>query len=63
VKSGGELYLHTNTLNLTGNYSGESGSKIYLLANPDTRGFMDISGTAANATEIRTTKRGIDLVY
>jgi len=52
VKSGGELYLKTSTLNLTGNYSGESGSKIYLSANPGKNGFMDISGTATNETEI-----------
>jgi len=52
VKSGGELYLLASTLNLTGNYNGESGSRIYLSANPGKNGFMDISGTATNATEI-----------
>jgi hypothetical protein len=52
LKSGGELYLHESTLNLTGNYSGESGSEIYLTVNPDAHGFMNISGTATNATEI-----------
>ena len=52
LKSGGELYLQTGTLNLTGNYNGESGSEIYLTVSPDTHGFMNISGTATNATEI-----------
>lgn len=52
LKSGGELYLEANTLNLSGNYNGESGSKIYLMVNTDTHGFMNISGTATNVTEI-----------
>jgi hypothetical protein len=52
LKPGGELYLRASTLNLTGNYSGESGSEIYLTVNTDAHGFMDISGTATNETEI-----------
>ena len=52
LKSGAELYLQTGTLNLTGNYSGESGSEIYITVNHDAHGFMNISGTATNETEI-----------
>ena len=52
LTSGSELYLQTGTLNLTGSYSGESGSEIYLEVNADIHGFMNISGTATNETEI-----------
>jgi hypothetical protein len=52
LKSNGELHLQASTLNLTGNYSGEAGSKIFFLANPYTHGFMEISGITTNATEI-----------
>ena len=52
LKSGSELYLQASTLHLTGNYSGESCSEIYLTINMDIHGFMDISGTATNATKI-----------
>jgi len=52
LKSGGELYLQEGTLNLNGNYGGESGSKIYLSVNENANGFLNISGTAIDNTEI-----------
>ncbi|GHT40845.1 hypothetical protein FACS189437_07010 [Bacteroidia bacterium] len=48
VKQAGELYVGQNRLDLTGNYSGEFGSRVYLTAN----GFINISGTAIDETEI-----------
>jgi hypothetical protein len=48
VKPSGELYVGESRLDLTGNYSGESGSKIYIAIN----GFVDVSGMAINETEI-----------
>jgi len=52
LKSQGELYLQTALLELTGNFTGDSGSKIYLTVNPDTQGFMDISAAARGSSEI-----------
>jgi hypothetical protein len=48
-----KLYLHTDTLRLTGNFAGESGARVYFSVNAqDTHGFMNISGTASGDTEI-----------
>jgi hypothetical protein len=47
-----ELYLQADSLQLTGNFTGETGSKIFIPANTDRHCFMDVSGTANGATEI-----------
>ncbi|MDR0873805.1 MAG: T9SS type A sorting domain-containing protein [Prevotellaceae bacterium] len=52
IKPAGELYIRQNRLDITGNYSGKSGSKIYLSANADKNGFVNISGTVTGETEI-----------
>jgi len=52
LKESGELYLHTGTLQVTGNFTGESGSKVYISSDADTHGFLSISGTATGSTEI-----------
>jgi hypothetical protein len=52
VQSTGELYIGQGALDLTGSYSGESGSKLYLSANADASGFFEISGTANGNSEI-----------
>jgi hypothetical protein len=59
IASTGELYLgnhsprglQTNMLNITGNYTGEDGSRVYVSVTdnsnlPNTRGYIDIVGTA-----------------
>lgn len=52
IRQAGELYIGQSTLDLTGDYSGESGSKVYLSANADSNGFLKISGTANGNSEI-----------
>jgi len=52
LKESAEVFLQQNTLLLSGNFKGESGSKIYLSSDLVTHGFMDISGTASGSTEI-----------
>jgi len=61
IKPTGELFLgphsprglQTNMLSITGNYVGENGSRIYVSVTdnsnlPNTRGYIDIVGTATN---------------
>ena len=63
ITSTGELFLgphsprglQTNTLSLTGNYIGENGSRIYVSVSdnsnqPNTRGYIDIVGTATKTS-------------
>jgi hypothetical protein len=52
LKETAELYLQMNTLQVTGNITGESGSKIYLSINSGIHGFLDISHAAAGEIEI-----------
>jgi hypothetical protein len=52
LKESGELYLQADTLQLTGNFTGETGSKVFLSVNTDRHGFMNVSGTANGVTEI-----------
>jgi hypothetical protein len=52
LKETGELYLQADTLQLTGNFTGETGSKVFLPANMDRYGFMHVSGTVTGETEI-----------
>ena len=67
LKTTGELYLgshspyglQTNTLILTGNYTGEAGSKVFLSVTDNTnetgtKGFIDIIGTANKSIEATT---------
>jgi len=54
LKPSGKLYLQNNMLNLTGNYTGENGSEIYIPLNGEILVplFFDIYGTANGTTEI-----------
>jgi len=52
LKSNSELYLHHNTLNLTGNCESENGSEIHISVNSDRVGFLNIDGTANGIAEI-----------
>jgi hypothetical protein len=55
LKSDGELYTGSGRLEITGNYRGESGSKVYCYVTAETEEisrFLDISDNAEGSTEI-----------
>jgi hypothetical protein len=52
LKETGEVYLQADTLQLTGNFTGETGSKVFIRANADKYSFMHVSGTVTGDTEI-----------
>jgi hypothetical protein len=52
LKETGELYLQADTLQLTGNFTGTTSSKIFFPANRGRYGFIHVSGTATGKTEL-----------
>jgi len=52
MKESAELFLEKNSLEVTGNFSGETGSEIYISSDFNRNGFIDISGTATGSMEI-----------
>jgi len=52
LKESVELYLQNASLLVTGNFTGEKGSEIYLVADAYRHGFINISGTAKGSSEI-----------
>jgi hypothetical protein len=51
LKETGKLYLSADTLLLSGNFTGETGSKLFFPAYADRYGFMHVSGTITGDTE------------